>query len=64
MTRDKLMEVLSLLNPASAAALTLAGVTDEHLEFAVFHEAAHIYEAREAKNSETTRQINITLKKD
>ena len=42
MTRDKMMDLLSLLNPASAAALSLAGITDEQLEFALFHEAQRI----------------------
>ena len=42
MTRDKMMELLALLNPASAKVISLSGVTDEQLEFLLFHEAYHI----------------------
>ena len=49
MTRDKMMDLLALLNPWSAKTLSLAGVTDEHLEFALFHEAQHIAHCRIAQ---------------
>jgi len=42
MTKDKMLELLGLLDPASVRALTLAGITDEQLEFALFHVAYHI----------------------
>ena len=66
MTRDKMMDLLSLLNPASAKAISFAGVTDEQLEFALFHEAYHIKIQRDRKNAEIDMQINaaLTLKKD
>ena len=51
MKRDKLLELLSLLNPASAAIYTLATITDEQLEFALFHEAYHIKIQRDRKNA-------------
>ena len=63
MKRDKMMELLALLNPASAATLALAGVTDEQLEFAVIHEAYHIKVQRDRKNAEIDEQINAILKK-
>jgi len=49
MTREKMIQLLGLLNPASAKVVSLAGITDEALEFALFHEATHIYMAREAQ---------------
>jgi len=52
MTRDKMFELLGLLNPASASAVALAGVTDEQLEFALFHEAYHIKVQRDQRNAE------------
>ena len=61
MTRDKMMDLLSLLNPASAAALPPAGITDEQLEFALFHEAYHIKIQRDRKNAEIDMQINAAL---
>jgi hypothetical protein len=42
MTRDKMMELLAIMNSASAKAISLAGATDEQLEFALFHEAMHL----------------------
>ena len=66
MTRDKMMELLAIMNSASAKAISLAGVTDEQLEFALFHEAYHIKIQRDRKNAEIDMQINaaLTLKKD
>jgi hypothetical protein len=42
MKREKMVELLALLNPATAKVLSLSGVTDEMLEIALFHEACHI----------------------
>ena len=42
MTREKMMELLAIMNSASAKAISLAGVTDEQLELALFHEAKHL----------------------
>ena len=59
MTRDKMMDLLSLLNPASAKAISLAGVTDEQLEFALFHEAKHL--SRNSFNENADAVINAAL---
>ena len=63
MKRKKLMELLALLNPASAANLTRVGLTKEQLEFALFHEVYHIKVQRDRKNAEIDEQINALLKK-
>ena len=64
MTRDKMMELLALLNPASAAALSAAGITDEHLEFALFHEAYHIKINRDRKDAEIEAALNTPTRTD
>jgi hypothetical protein len=64
MKRKKMMELLALLNPASAANLTRVGLTKEQLEFALFHEVYHIKVQRDRKNAEIDEQINALLKKD
>ena len=61
MTREKMLELLALLNPASAKALTLAGITDEQLEFALFHEGRHIAAARNRFNAEMDKQIEAII---
>ena len=58
MTRDKMFELLGLLNPASASVVALAGVTDEQLEFALFHEAYHIKMKRDQWNAGVDATIN------
>jgi hypothetical protein len=63
MKRKKMMELLALLNPASAANLTRVGPTKEQLEFALFHEVYHIKVQRDRKNAEIDEQINAILKK-
>jgi hypothetical protein len=42
MNREKMLELLAILNPASAKVISLSGVSDEQLELALFHEAYHI----------------------
>ena len=64
MKRKKMMELLALLNPASAANLTWVGLTKEQLEFALFHEVYHIKVQRDRKNAEIDEQINALLKED
>ena len=59
MTRGKMLELLTLLNPESSKALTLAGLTDEQLELAIFHEALHIDMQRslDVKTGNVTRDV-------
>ena len=55
MTREKMIELLALLNPY--APHTVAKATDREVEFALFHEAYHTKVQRD-------QQINTTPNKD
>lgn len=57
MTREKMIELLALLNPHAYAPHPVAKATDREIEFALFHEAYHIKVQRD-------QQINTTFKKD
>ena len=57
MTREKMIELLALLNPNAYAPHPVAKATDREIEFALFHEAYHIKVRRD-------QQINTTFKKD
>lgn len=47
MKRAAMVDLLALLNPTTAKILVTAGVSDEQLEFALFHEAFLIAAKRE-----------------
>jgi hypothetical protein len=62
MTREKMVQLLTLLNPQSAKVLSLAGVTDEALEILIFHEAYHIKaQRRVAEIKEEDKDYPSTL---
>jgi hypothetical protein len=58
-----MFKLLGLLNPASASAVALAGVTDEQLEFALFHEAYHIKVQRDQRNAEIDAAVTKLISK-